>query len=70
MWPSGGVGVMSVTVALRDVVPDGGAAGQTRSPAAGVQEETSGPHRHVELRGQGLLPLKRSYFETGFMNIL
>ncbi len=38
---------------LRDVVSDGGAAGQTRSSAAGVQEETSGSHRHVELRCQG-----------------
>lgn len=37
----------------RDVVPDGGAAGQTRSPAARVQEEAPGSHRHVELRRQG-----------------
>lgn len=46
---------------LRDVLPDGGAAGQTSAAAAWVQEETSGPHRHVELRCKGQsLSVKRS----------
>lgn len=40
----------SVCPSRRDVLPDGRAAGQTRSSAARVQEETSGSHRHVELR--------------------
>ncbi|CAG01086.1 unnamed protein product [Tetraodon nigroviridis] len=37
----------------RDVLSDGGAAGQARPPAARVQEEASGSHRHVELRREG-----------------
>lgn len=37
----------------RDVLPDGGAAGQEGPFAARVQEATPGSHRHVELRRQG-----------------
>lgn len=40
----------------RDVVSVGGAAGQESPSAARVQEETSGPHRHVGLRCQGAQP--------------
>lgn len=44
---------MEVLCPIRNVVPDGSAAGQTHSSAARVQEETSGSHRYVELRCQG-----------------